>query len=469
MNAKPPGPQPPPAAAMAAPSMPPKPEAPQAGAPPINYADHILPIINDKCAGCHNPDKSRGGLVLVTYNDLMQGGSSGKVVEPGSPDGSRLYLLVSHKEEPYMPPKADKLDEARLTTIRKWIEGGALPDAKAKPMAMKPKEPPKPQATARSEQDGPMPAHLPAVEIRKPVHPPPAVALAASPNADLLAVGGNGQIAFYQLSTRQLLGVLDFPEGRIEELVFSGDGTWLLAAGGQTGKSGTAVVFDVETGARKGAFDRHYDAVLAAAVSPDTGLVAVGGTNAKVRVFNSYGGSKVYELTAHNDWISALEFSPDGTLLASADRAGGLFVWEADTGREVHNLRGHTGAVKGLCFRADSQMLASAGADGSVRLWDMDEGRQRKQWGAHDGAALSVRFSPDGRLVTSGADGQVRIWNQDGKNLRDLPRQDDWVYRATFSADAKAVVAGTYRGAVAFFETDSGKPIATLSTVPGGS
>lgn len=467
-----------PAPAMAAAPAAPKPPASApamaatapAGAPAkpvINYADHILPIINEKCAGCHNPDKSRGGLNLVTYNDLMQGGSSGKVVEPGSPDASRLYKLVTHKEEPFMPPMQSKLDDARLELIRQWIEAGALPDAKAKPMAAKPQASGQPQAAVKTDLDaGPMPAGLPKAPLKKPPHAPAATALAASPNADLFAVAGDGQIHFYRTSTREWLGLIDYPEGRVERLAFSQDGSWLVAAGGQPGKSGTVIVLDVESGARKGVFDKLYDTVLAAAVSPDNGLIAVGGTNAKVRVFNAYDGARAYELTAHNDWIQAVEFSPDGTLLATGDRAGGLYVWEADTGREVHNLRAHTGAVTAVSFRADSQVLASTGRDGTVRLWEMSDGRQSRQWQAHGTASLWVEFAPDGRLATCGADGLARIWDQAGKNLRDLPNQGDWLYQAVFTPDAKSLITGGFNGAVALFEAESGKLLGTLSTVP---
>lgn len=459
------------AAAMVATAKPapPKPAAPpMAAQPAINFADHILPIINEKCIGCHNADKARGGLNLATFNDLMAGGSSGKVIEPGSPDGSRFYRMVAHQEQPYMPLMQSKMDDAKIETIRKWIEGGALPDAKAKPAAMKPAAP---QAAptngvAVDLETGPMPGALPKVEVRTVVRPPPAVALAASPNADLLAVGGEGQIHFYRISTRTWLGTVDFPDGRIEYLDFSADGAALVAAGGSPGKSGEVILYDVESGQVKGRFDKLYDTVLAAAVSPDGGLVAVGGTNSKVRVFNTYDGSKVFQLTAHNDWVTALRFSPDGLLLASADRAGGLYVWEADTGREVHNLRGHTGAVTSIAFRPDSLSLVSAGKDGTARTWEMEDGRQTKQWPAHDDGCLSVEFSADNQLVTSGADGRVRLWDANGKHIRDLPRQSDWTYRAVFSPDAKSVIAGTFDGAVAFFDTASGKALGAASTSP---
>src|SRR5437879_9218897 len=72
----------------------------------VTYEEHVLPILRDKCIGCHSPDKSRGGLVVSTYTSIMAGGSSGEVVKPGDPDNSRLFQLVSHKQEPFMPPKS---------------------------------------------------------------------------------------------------------------------------------------------------------------------------------------------------------------------------------------------------------------------------------------------------------------------------------------------------------------------------
>ncbi|HEY1377373.1 MAG TPA: c-type cytochrome domain-containing protein, partial [Gemmataceae bacterium] len=55
----------------------------------VNYTDHVLPLLRDKCLGCHNGDKARGGLDASNYVKLMEGGSSGAVVKPGDPDDSR--------------------------------------------------------------------------------------------------------------------------------------------------------------------------------------------------------------------------------------------------------------------------------------------------------------------------------------------------------------------------------------------
>src|SRR5437764_10310535 len=87
----------------------------------ITFDDHILPLFKDKCVGCHNPDKSRGGLVLSNYQKVMAGGSSGEAVKAGDPEGSRLFQQMTHKAEPFMPPKSDMLPKDNLDLVRAWI------------------------------------------------------------------------------------------------------------------------------------------------------------------------------------------------------------------------------------------------------------------------------------------------------------------------------------------------------------
>jgi mono/diheme cytochrome c family protein len=58
----------------------------------ITFDDHIQPIFRQKCASCHNPDRKSSGLDLTSYTNLMQGGSSGDVIDPGQP---RRELSVS--------------------------------------------------------------------------------------------------------------------------------------------------------------------------------------------------------------------------------------------------------------------------------------------------------------------------------------------------------------------------------------
>src|SRR5215210_5690968 len=68
----------------------------------VTYQDHILPVFRNTCLNCHNPDKKKAGLDLSTYSTALTGSENGKVIEPGDPDGSTLFRLVSRTEEPFM-------------------------------------------------------------------------------------------------------------------------------------------------------------------------------------------------------------------------------------------------------------------------------------------------------------------------------------------------------------------------------
>src|SRR3954452_2598574 len=105
----------------------------------VTFADQVATIFQQRCNSCHNGDKQKGGLSLESFGAAMKGGGSGAVIEPGDPDNSRLFALVSHSEEPKMPPNSPKIPDAELAVIKAWIAGGALENSGSKAVAAKPK------------------------------------------------------------------------------------------------------------------------------------------------------------------------------------------------------------------------------------------------------------------------------------------------------------------------------------------
>ena len=98
----------------------------------VTFEDHIKPIFRDRCLTCHNTNKKSSDLDLSSYTTMMQGGASGASIEPGDSSASYLFGLVAHTSEPYMPPNADKIPEAEIELLRKWIEAGAPETASSK-------------------------------------------------------------------------------------------------------------------------------------------------------------------------------------------------------------------------------------------------------------------------------------------------------------------------------------------------
>ncbi|RIK80754.1 MAG: hypothetical protein DCC68_10385 [Planctomycetota bacterium] len=434
----------------------------------VTFDEHVLPILREHCASCHNPDKAKSDLSVTTYARIMAGGSSGSVVEPGDADSSRLWALVSHQESPEMPPMQPKLADAKLDVIRKWIEGGALENAGAKAVVKKKADLALAAASGSAKPEGPPP--MPEGLFREPVlrsaHSGATTAIAASSWAPLVAVAGQKQILLYHSETGELLGVLPFLEGVPHVLKFSRNGALLLAGGGHGAQSGRVAVFDVKTGRRVVTVGEELDSVLAADINDTNTLIALGGPQRVVRIYNTADGSLAHEIRKHTDWVYAIEFSPDGVLLATADRGGGLFVWEAETAREFLALQGHTAAVTDVSWRSDSNILASASEDTTVRLWEMNDGKQVKSWGAHGGGTGTVDFARGGRLVTGGRDKTAKTWDGDGKQLGTLGGFGEIVLEAAFTHDGARVVAGDLSGSIRVFTVADSKQVAELSPNP---
>ncbi len=443
--------------------------APADEPPKANFLEHVAPIFQNRCNACHNADKAKGGLALDNYGAAMRGGGSGKVVEPGAPDDSHLWQLVTHNEQPHMPPEGPKIPDAELDLIKRWIEAGAPETSGSAVMVKaKPRFDFKPTAAPGAEVQGPPP--LPEGVSTDPVvitaRPNAVLGLATSPRGPLVAVAGTKQVLAYRTDTRRLAGVYPFPEGSIHVVRFSRDGSLLLAAGGRGGQSGRVVAWDVKTGKRVFEVGKEYDSVLAADLSPDHSMVALGGPARVVRVYNTADGELKYELRKHTEWITAVEFSPDGVLLASGDRNNGLVAWEAATGREFYDLRGHTGAITDLSWRPDSNILASASEDGGARFWEMENGTQVKAWGPNPGGVTSIRFNKDGRITTTGRDHVARLWGADGSGILGLEPLPDLATRAALTADGTTLVSADWSGQVRLNAANDGHLLGTFAANP---
>ncbi len=434
----------------------------------VNFTDHVLPLLREKCLGCHNADKARGSLDASNYVKLMEGGSSGAVVKPGDPDDSRLYLLAAHKAEPKMPPKADPLPAEQLALLKRWIEQGALESAGSKAPLIAKKSEVASASITKGRPVGPPPMPKIALPQTIPATPRAAAvtALAASPWAPVLAVAAPHSVLLYNTDTLDLIGTLPFPYGQVNVLRFSRSGGLLLAGGGRGGKEGKVTVWNVADGRVLTEVGDEHDAVLAADISADQTQIALGGPGKTIRVYGTADGQLIREIKKHTDWITAIEYSPDGVLLATADRSSGLWVWEAQTGREFFGLRGHTAMVTGLAWRDDANVLASCSEDTSVRLWEMENGKQIKAFGTQPGGALSVRYGHDNRILTTGRDGITRMWNEAGAGQRGFEKLSDVATHAVFSHDDRRVIAGDLRGLIRVWTTADGKWVDDLSTNP---
>jgi len=77
----------------------------------------------------------------------------------------------------------------------------------------------------------------------------------------------------------------------------------------------------------------------------------------------------------HKGSINALAFSLDGRLLASGGVDHKVRVWDLRTLKLFEEFMGHSEMVDKLAWNADGSILASGGRDGTVRLWNVDQNK----------------------------------------------------------------------------------------------
>jgi len=391
-------------------------------AAPVVFEGRVREIFRARCLKCHSDDEQKSDLNLQQYATAMKGGSGGAAIIPGKPNSSPLFQSIMHAEGvEKMPPKSEKIPVEEIEAIRGWIARGA-PERDGSPIrSVVPL--PVPSVVVKSGTPV-MPEGLPKGPNVERAHP--VTALAASPRAPLLAVAGRDAVYFRGGERGEWLGHLAFGEGIPFVLRFSPDGAQLLAAGGSPVKSGRVVIYDVRTGQRLAEVGDETDAVLAADLSADGRLVALGGSGRVVKVYDVATGKEVYRIRKHTDWITAVAFSPDGAVLATGDRAGGVHLWEARTGAVALSLSEHKDAIHGLEWRSDGRLLASASEDGSLILWDAKDGwpavtvsggHSTRVGSRERNGVLAVAWLEEGRFATVGRDRRVRFWGAGGEAL----------------------------------------------------
>jgi|GEM_PF-765135 len=432
----------------------------------VTYETDVRPILREHCFACHNQDDATADLTLDSFEGVTAGGAGGEIVAAGNPDSSRLWKLVTHQESPPMPP-GEKLPQPQLEVLRRWIAGGLLKDSGSKPLESKQPTLAKidPSQLGKPAGEPSLPEQLFHEPVLWRATVGPVDALATSPWAPLVAIAWQRQVAFYHTDTLELLGILPYLDGTPQIVRFSRDGSLLLVAGGRHAATGSVSLFNVKTGARLAKLGDELDIVLAADISPDLSLVALGGPKKKVRVYRIADGSLAYQIDKHTDWITALGFSPDGRLLASTDRSGGAMLWQAAAGHERADLRGHQRAITALDWRADSTLLATASEAGNVRLWN-SAGKPIKTVKAHPRGVLSVRFGKSGHWVSAGRDRRVKTWKSGGQAIADFGPLKGLALAAAFTHDDARVLASDYAGKIHVFHTSNKKPIGQLAANP---
>ena len=96
------------------------------------YEDVLAPILDARCASCHNQDKKKGELLMTSLENLIKGGESGPAIVAGASATSELIrrITLPEDDEHFMPPEGKTpLTREQVQMLTWWIDQGAKPAA----------------------------------------------------------------------------------------------------------------------------------------------------------------------------------------------------------------------------------------------------------------------------------------------------------------------------------------------------
>lgn len=253
--------------------------------------------------------------------------------------------------------------------------------------------------------------------------------------------------------------------------------------------------------------------VNAVAWSPDSQILASGGTDSTVRLWNPEGKSiKVLEIPEYE--ISYLTWASDGTLAASADKkiklwdkvgnAIGEFeanaydrvafspdskliaantmdykvnIWKLD-GTKVSELVGHTSFITGIGWNPDGNLFVTASEDAKIRLWNPSDWTEIKVLSDHYETFTDLAWAPDGKNFAVGSRTMskqfVRVYDSDGKSDLAFEDKQDKIMSLVWSNDGQYIMSGSSDKTVMIWKPDGtlvekiniGKAVSAIAVSP---
>ncbi len=414
-----------------------------ADAAPVSFKSEIAPLLNRRCAACHNEETAKGRYRLDSFARLQKTGESdAPPLVAGKPAESELYrLLIEPDPHDRMPQKADALPPEEIDLVRRWIAEGALFDGGApdRPLVQ----------MAREGFLRPAPARYP--------RPAPVTALAFSPDATVIAAAGYYEITLWNAadaSLRRRIGGL--PE-RITALAWHPKRNLIAVAGGTPAQWGAVALIDPAANYQVRILCDLPETALCLAFSPDGRTLVAGAGDRTTRFFDTASGKQTRVLRQHADWVQTVAFSPDGKNLVSASRDRTARVFDPATGEIESTYMGHDTALLQAAFNGRGTAVITLAAKAkALHEWPPTANPGKPK--LTDLPSETMQFGSLGyALVFVGADRAVRLLQlSDQQLLFTMPGHRDTIQSLAIHPGTGALATGAANGEICLWDLRCG-------------
>jgi WD40 repeat protein len=251
-------------------------------------------------------------------------------------------------------------------------------------------------------------------------------------------------------------------QGAVRAISVSGDGDLILTASWDS----KARLWRRSTFALPKGFE-HDEKVWAAVFDPiHRTLVTAAGKpfgSGSAQIWNLETGQREGSPLRQDSLITVLSVSPGGTSLATGGDSGGTRIWDLSSGQESARIQ-ETGLVSAVVFLPDGRRLLTGSLhDKKVRVWDIPSRAQIGTSWEHPQEVTAVAISPKADLAVTGcADRRARLWHVEGGTLVREFLHLDWVNAVAYCPDGKRIGTGSSDRTAAIWDATNGKQLFSL-------
>lgn len=208
----------------------------------------------------------------------------------------------------------------------------------------------------------------------------------------------------------------------------------------------------------------HGGGATSVAISSDDTLIASGGMDGKIRIWDILDGRQLYAL-GENGAVIEVVFSPDDRHVLCAVRSKDdkylLQVWDYRKQKLRETIGDYDQRINSVAYSPEGSLIAFGSDDGTVRVLDVENGRSIREYETRrNEGVLAVSWSHDGSYLAGGVSwgGDVFLWDvskdQSGKVLEG---HSDWVNDVLYSPDGRTLISGGKDGSVRKWDVSTGK------------